>query len=306
MATLLSEFKVLKQQYVDFEEFKDLTIENIENSLKLAERIKEYIRREGLFSNNELIEDLPTESIPLLLVPFYQASIILKITDLERRKTNLEFAESYIDEFLTHLDNYRLTPEQFIEKRKSTTAPTREEKISAYKAKKELESTIKALEGQNLDDCRDLYAKELELAAIQSLDHLDFIRLELQMLSMRDLPKSEPAPYKPPTIVKIDESNLHMMPHLISGAQDLVNIKENLKAAVFTQRNAPSMTIEEYGEWAYEEMKQREKITKESKDAQVEYDSDEEGQREEKRVKDSSWDNWKDDHEKGAGNRNGR
>ena len=302
----ISEFRFLKQYYQDFENFKDLTPENIENSLRLANNLKEYIRREALFSNNELIEDIPTESIQLLLVPFYQASILTKITDLERRKTNLEFAESYIDEFLTLLDNYRLTPEDFKEKRKNMTQPTREQKSLAFKAKKELENSIKTLETQSLDDCRDLYIKELELAAIQSIENLDFIKLELQMLSMRDLPRPEPLPYKPPQIVKIDESNVHMMPRIISGSQDLAAIKESLKANVFTQRNAPSMTIEEYGDWALKEMKQREKLSKENASQQVEYNSDDDEQREEKRKKDSSWDNWKDDHEKGAGNRNGR
>ena len=53
-------------------------------------------------------------------------------------------------------------------------------------------------------------------------------------------------------------------------------------------------------------MKQREKLSKENASQQVEYNSDDDEQREEKRKKDSSWDNWKDDHEKGAGNRNGR
>lgn len=306
MATLLSEYKILKANYQKFENFTDLTPENIENSLRLADRIKDYIRGEGLFSKNELLEDVPTENIPLFLVPYYQACIILKITDLDRRKTNLEFSECYIDEFLTYLDNYRLTPEEFIEKRKSITAPTRDEKIMAFKAKKELENAINTLEGQSLDDHRDLYIKELELAAIQSLDHLDFIKLELQMLSMRDIPRPPPESYRPPQIVKIDQSNLHMIPSIISGSQDLAAIKNQLKADVFTQRNAPSMTIEEYGDWAYEEMKQREKAVKKAADSQVEYNSDDEEQQEEKRKKDSSWDNWKDENEKGAGNRNGR
>lgn len=306
MATLYSHYRQLKKYYQDFENFKDLTDENIEQSLKLAESLKNTIRREALFSSNELLEDVPTENIPLILVPYYQACITIKISDLERRKTNLEFAESYIDEFLNCLDEYRLTPEAFKEKRKNPSPANREEKILTFKAKKDLENSIKAMEGQNLEDCRDLYVKELELAAIQALEHLDFIKLEMQMIAMRDLPRPEPKPYKPPTIVKIDESNVHMMPRVISGTQDLVNIKQNMKEQVFTNRNAPSMTIEEYGEWAKKEMDMREAQTKKMQAEQPEYDSDEEEQREVKRKKDSEWDNWKDDHEKGAGNRGGR
>jgi immunoglobulin-binding protein 1 len=305
METLLSEYKRLKNFYQKFEDFKDLTPENIDVSLKLAEKIKETIRKEALFSSNEIAEDIPTENIQLMLVPFYHASIIIKITDIDRRKTNLEFAEAYLEEFFSYLDDYRITPENFKENRKSQISPTRESKILAFKAKKELESQIKLLESENLDDYRELYLKELELAAMVSLDHLDFIKLELQMLSMRDIPRPDPEPYRPPQILKIDRSNIDMVPRVISSTQDIARIRENIKAQVFTQRNAPTMTIEEYGDWAYEEMKKREEQTK-AVNNQPEYDSDDEDQREQKRKKDSSWDNWKDDHEKGAGNRNGR
>ena len=306
MATLITQFKLLKNYHQKFEDFKDLTTENLEISLQLANNIKENIRKEALFSKNELIEDIPTENIQLMLVPFYQASILLKITDLDRRKTNLEFAEAYIDEFFTMLDDYRITPENFKDRRKNFTTPTREEKITAFKAKKELENTIKLLENQSLDDCRELYAKELELAAIQSFEHLDFIKLELQMLSMRDLPRPPAEPYRPPQILKIDENNLHLVPNVINSSNDIAMIRENIKAQVFTQRNAPTMTIEEYGEWALKDMKEREAKTKAAEMKQKEFDSEDEEQEENKRQKDSKWDDWKDDHEKGAGNRNGR
>jgi immunoglobulin-binding protein 1 len=278
----------------------------MEHSLQLADALLSFTTRESLFSNNELLEDLPTETIPFLLVPYYKACILVKNTDQTHRKSTLELAESLIDQFLTYLDNYRLTPENFKEKRKSIARPTRDEKILAYKTKKELENNIKLMEEQRPEDCRELYVKELELAAIQSLEHLEFIRLEYQMLEMKQLPKPEPLPYKPPTIVKIDESNVHLMPHIISGTQDLVQIRETMKSQVFTNRNAPSMTIEEYGDWAYKEMKEREARTKKVEEEKKDDNSEDEDQVETKRKKDSEWDDWKDEHEKGAGNRNGR
>ena len=306
MSTPFSHYRQLKKYCQDFDSCIDLTPENIEASLRLSDALQSYIHTESLFSSNELLEDIPTESIPFFLVPYYKACILLKIPDQDRRKTNLELAESLIDEFLTFLDNYRLTPENFKERRKILKPPTRDEKILAYRTKKDLENSIKLMETQNQEDCRELYAKELELAAIQSLEHLDFIKLELQMLEMRGLPKPEPKPYKPPTVVKIDESNLHLMPHIISGTQDLMMIKENMKAEVFVNKNAPSMTIEEYGDWALKEMKGREARMKQAEETKKEYDSDDDEQKEGQRKKDSEWDDWKDEHEKGAGNRNGR
>jgi chemotaxis protein histidine kinase CheA len=306
MVTPSSQYRLLKKFYSDFESCKDLTTENIEKSLHLASSLSNFIRSESLFSKNELLEDVPTESIPFFLVPYYKACILLKQTSQETRKSNLELAESLIDEFLDHLDNYRLTPEAFREKRKSPESKSREEKILAYKAKKDLENSIKFLENSNPEDCRELYVKELELAAIQSLEHLDFIRLEQQMISMKDLPRPAPEPYRPPQVVKIDQTNIHMAPKVISSLQDLTQLRENLNQKVFSNSNPYSMTIEEYGDWVLQETKEREAKMKQAELEKQEFDSDDEGQVEAKRKKDASWDDWKDDHEKGAGNRNGR
>jgi hypothetical protein len=306
MVTPLSQFRLLKKYYTDFENHKDITPENIENSIKISSSLQEFIRREALFSKNELIEDVPTESIPFFLVPYYKACILLKISDLETRKSNLELCESLIDEFLDYLDNYHLTPEYFREKRRDPQPKSREEKILAYKAKKELENSIKTLENSNPEDCRELYTKELEFAAIQCLDHLDFIKLEQQMISMKDLPRPAPEPYRPPQVVKIDETNIHMAPKVISSLQDLTHLRESLNQKVFTNNNPYSMTIEEYGDWVVQETKEREARMKKVEQDKGQFDSDDEDQVEAKRKKDSSWDDWKDDHERGAGNRNGR
>lgn len=306
MVTPSSQVKLLKKYYLDFENCKDTTEENLEKSLKLASNLLQFIQSESLFSKNELLEDVPTESIPFFLVPFYKACILLKSTSQETRKANLELAESLIDQFLDYLDSYRLTPEHFNERRKNPEPKSRDEKIAAYKAKKELQNAISVMENSNPDDCRELYSKELELAAIQCLEHLDFIKLEMQMISMKDLPRPEPAPYRPPQVLKIDQNNVHLAPRIISSVEDITMAREKMKETVFTNRNTYSMTIEEYGEWALKEMQEREKKMKQAEEQKVEFNSDDEDQVEAKRKKDSDWDNWKDEHEKGAGNRNGR
>jgi len=306
MVTPSSQIKLLKKYFSDFENCQDMTAERIEESLVLASSLQRFIQSQSLFSKNELLEDLPTESISFFLVPYYKACILLKSTSQENRKSNLDMAESLIDQFLDYLDNYRLTPENFVERRKNPEPKSREEKIAAYKAKKELQNAISALENSSPEDCRDLYVKELELAAIQCLEHLDFIKLEIQMIGMKDLPRPEPAPYRPPTVLKIDESNIHLAPRIISSVDDLTRARANMTEAVFTDRNPYSMTIEEYGDWALLEMKEREKITKQAEDQKVEFNSDDEEHEEAKRKKDSEWNNWTDEHEKGAGNRNGR
>ena len=71
--------------------------------------------------------------------------------------------------------------------------------------------------------------------------------------------------------------------------------------------NKPTMTLEEVGELEYQNMLQRMEREKQQQEAnKVDTDSDKEEVDDRDKKKARNWDNWKDDHEKGAGNRNGR
>lgn len=295
METLRARFAQLRTHWEDCE---GLSAESITQALRLADGVKHTIAQESLFSANELLDDLSTEEIPLLLAPFYQACIYLQLNDQEQRAKNLQFAEGCLEEFLTHLDNYRVLNEPVWNPH---SGPSRDQKIAEFKRKKELRGLIEALEAQNApDELRELYGEQLRLHAYEAADHLRFIQLEAQMLELKREQYSPPPPVRAqPTYLKIDSSNLHTLPTVISGTAGL---RTALQGTVFRPgHNLPTMTIEEYGEWELQQLQQQLPVEEELSE-----DSDHEDACERKRNKDSQWDNWKDEHEKGAGNRNGR
>jgi phosphopantothenoylcysteine synthetase/decarboxylase len=85
-------------------------------------------------------------------------------------------------------------------------------------------------------------------------------------------------------------------------------LRKDIVAQVWQENaNKPTMTLEEVGDLEYNNMMEREarqaKFREENKE---DTDSDKEEVDERMKKKDRAWDDWKDEHEKGAGNRNGR
>lgn len=81
-----------------------------------------------------------------------------------------------------------------------------------------------------------------------------------------------------------------------------------MQAQVFSPgHNMPTMTIEEFGELELKKMQEAERLKKQAEaEKPPEVDSDNEELVEMKRTEAAGWDDWKDAHEKGAGNRMGR
>ena len=299
MDTVLTRLRTLKELENKFENHSDLTQENVNLALEIANSIKKTIASEALFSSNELLEDLPTEHIPLLLTPYYQAQVLLHNNDQTKRQESIQYAEACFEEFLENLDSYRVIEEDFKLRWKSAKDPTRDQKIQEFKQKKELQAAIENLEQRGQEDLRELYQKQLELAAVESLNQLRFIKLESHLLLMKDQPLPKPKQSSAPQVLKIDESNIHQLPSMLSSSS-LSSVKEQLKAQVFKPaHNLPTMTVEEYGEMKAKQMQ-------EQTPPPPQEDSDDEEAQEKKRKKQADWDDWKDAHEKGAGNRMGR
>ena len=87
--------------------------------------------------------------------------------------------------------------------------------------------------------------------------------------------------------------------------QILAQLPENIRERVFRNRNPTEMTVEEFGELQKKRMEEEEKKHKEHEKNKSDSDSDKEEVDDKKKKKAREWDDWKDDHPKGCGNRNG-
>lgn len=209
-------FQELRSLVNQFETHQNLTSESVSRALSIANTLKGHVAREAIFSSNESMDDLVSESIPLLLLPYYTATILIKggsagsqTMDFDKRKLDLEFSEANLEEFLSSLNNYGLLHEQVKKawKKANPTQISRDDKIAAHKRKKEIQVHIEILEkrGDDEETKRELYIEQLRFASEQAVEDLKFVKLELEMLKMRsNPPPTQPAPRaSEPVILKV-------------------------------------------------------------------------------------------------------
>lgn len=95
-----------------------------------------------------------------------------------------------------------------------------------------------------------------------------------------------------------------MLNHEITNLEKGIQIHNNIRDQVFQPSNLPVMTLDEFAEKEKQRMLEAEEQQEEAKKRQaLEDDSDDEGNADRKTLKAREWDDWKDDHEKGSGNR---
>lgn len=85
-----------------------------------------------------------------------------------------------------------------------------------------------------------------------------------------------------------------------------LNQRQDLITQVWQENaNKPTMSIQEVGDLEYDNMMQRTEREKKQREANyVDTDSDKEENDDREKKKARQWDDWKDENEKGAGNRN--
>lgn len=67
---------------------------NIRNAIKKFEKATNLVSISGIFSSNESVDELPTETLQYLLLPMLLGVLTLKITSKERREL-IDVAEIY-------------------------------------------------------------------------------------------------------------------------------------------------------------------------------------------------------------------
>jgi len=269
----------------------------------------------GMFSSNEEIDEVSTGNLRFFLLPAFLGDLTLKSTDTNR-KCCVKNANVYFKDFLKRCYCYKVTKKDLSKyfdspplddkKERNKFAPpsqTREEKVATYKENKNLMTKIDTMQKQLADrpeimddeTTRDYHLDWLQLWVNKCIENVTFVDRELEMLEMMEAragkPFERPKPDHPP-----------MKPILIT--------REMIQKQVFGAgyKNLPTMTEDEYFEKEVREGKIVMDYNPNNASANEKKESEDEDEAEHdaaKLKKARDWDEYKDTHRRGDGNKEG-
>ncbi|KAM6985743.1 immunoglobulin-binding protein 1 [Aplochiton taeniatus] len=280
-----------------------------------------------IFSCNEDLEDIATPDLKYLMLPALLGALTMKQVDRSKRLEHVQMARIYFLDFLRRCKEYGLSkfdlPKTEKEDSPGTSAETgnilatsprppdllamateRQAKLERYKQKKETETKLSeikaAVESGQADDeiVRDFYLLNVRKWIAISLEEIESIDQETMILKRMDVLKQSSAePLK-------SKTRAPMKPFILT--------KDAVQARVFGAGypSLPTMTVDDwyeqhanYGALPDQGIPKSavkldaEECEKEEKEKLVDNDDEEALQ------KARDWDNWKDTHRKGYGNR---
>lgn len=298
--------------------------ERLQRAIRSLESASRRVAQLELFSRNEELEEVCTSELKYLLLPALLGALTLKQTSRERRLEIVQTARAYFLDYLQRCKNYSVSKfhmpkacEESEEEHPVLSAPPglgqpnlvamaaqRQAKIERFRQKKELESQMeiakKAVDSGQADEdaTRHFYLLQLRRWINLSLEEVESIDQELPILrNMGVLQRSTPPtqPIRPP-----------MKPFILT--------KDTVQAQVFGAGypSLPTMTVDE---WYSQHQKHGvlpdqgipRRVAVEDRDAaevqEEEKERQDERDDEESLRKARSWDDYKDSHRRGYGNR---
>ncbi|CAF4950127.1 unnamed protein product [Pieris macdunnoughi] len=174
----------------------------VKTAIANFEKATNLVSMSGMFSKNEALEELPTETLQYLLLPALLGTLTLKLCN-QPRKDIINVAEIYFKDFIQRCKDYGVTDveipqtasddsnatrSQTEQAKIATMVLTREAKIKRYNALKELKDKLstlsKSMESPNVDDQtkREYFTTLLLNYVNQVLDELNSIEQEKPIL----------------------------------------------------------------------------------------------------------------------------
>ncbi|CAL1612710.1 unnamed protein product [Knipowitschia caucasica] len=295
--------------------------ERVRRDIRGLETASSRVAQLELFSRNEELEEVCTSELKYLLLPALLGALTLKQCSLERRLDFLKTARVYFVDFLQRCKNYNIsqfnmpkTQEAEAESPAPSAPPgqpnlvamaaQRQAKIERYRQKKEVESQLeavkKAVDGGQADEdtTRRYYLLHLRRWINLSLEEVESIDQELPILKNMSVLKNTPPapPSRPP-----------MKPFILT--------RNAVQAKVFGEGypSLPTMTVDQW----YSEHQKRGMLPDQGIPRSASGDEDRDpasvqAEQEERRAerddpeslhKARSWDDYKDTHRRGYGNR---
>ncbi|KAF2070111.1 hypothetical protein CYY_008574 [Polysphondylium violaceum] len=298
------------------EEYQD----KVKQSIKYLFNASIQVSRQSVFSKNEELEDIRTDLLKYLLIPYYVAELYLKINDVDRVK-HLKISKIKVMDFLNQCENLDLIDKEDLNiihrEGKADPVNRREELINRSKKTKEIKQKLEYIKqkrevilkkigqddeyeesetGGDEEVDRDFSMLLIKDAIIKAIQLLESIEFELPMLieiqSIKDQHGGVLPPKAPPKSANI--GNFQILP---DGRRVMLD-------KVFRPSHIlPSLTPQEAVEI---EMRNGGMVSgkggAESSSKKDSEDEEEEDDDDEKLKKKRDWDDYKDDNPKGWGN----
>ncbi|XP_046847025.1 immunoglobulin-binding protein 1-like [Xenia sp. Carnegie-2017] len=304
-------------------EIQDSICESIDCFRKAIEMINDLV----LFSNNEELDEVSTTNLRYLLVPALLGELYLKLR-FDNRLEVVMMSKVYFLNFLERCKMYHLIKQDGdaniqsavtscinVKKSLEELAIERQAKIKRYKRMKEQEKQINeisnALESWSGSNEEEEIQRKLTIVLLEnwidrSFENLSAINSEMQILEHMAKMKEIDSTTLKTDVLEEKEKKLFSRPVLIT--------RQIIQNKVFGPGypSLPTMTQEEYFEKELREGKIVTEYSDKSKQMESENSKDfeknttDDAEDEEylkKLAKDREWDDWKDDHRRGWGNR---
>lgn len=308
------------------------TQSRVKLALRMLEEASRMVAQLDLFSHNEELEEVATADLKYLLLPALLGSLTLKQTRMDKRLEIIQAAQAYFMDFLRRCKDYDVSPFELPKMPNENQSPDRtsqngfstsvygqcssdlvsmaaqrQAKIEQYRKRKQLESRLsdvqKTVDSGQADDevIRDFYLLNVKRWITVCLEETESIGQELEMLKKIDVVRQgsakQPAqPVRP-------------------AVKSFILTRDAVQAQVFGA-GYPSLHTMTVNDWYEQHRKQEhshdqgmpvrtpvEEDTdlKEREEEEEEYKSDDDDDLSLRRAR--NWDDWKDTHRKGYGNR---
>ncbi|XP_062938779.1 immunoglobulin-binding protein 1-like [Cynocephalus volans] len=293
--------------------------DKVSKGLDLLEKAAEMLLELDLFSRNEDLEEIASTDLKYLMVPAFQGALTLKQVNPSKRLDHLQWAREHFMNYLTQCHYYQVAKFELPQAKNNSAennaasssmaypslvamASQRQAKIERYKQKKEVEQRLSALKtavenGQADDEhVREYHLLHLRRWVGLSLEEIESIDQEIKILRERGSSR--------------EASASHSSRQERPAVKPFILTRDAAQAKVFGA-GYPSVASMTVSEWYDQRQKHGTlpdpgiaKAAPEFKRAaQEDQEQKEEEDDEQTLHRAREWDDWKDAHPRGYGNR---
>ncbi|KAF6332374.1 hypothetical protein mRhiFer1_000127 [Rhinolophus ferrumequinum] len=294
--------------------------EKVLRGLDLLKKAAEMLSQLDLFSQNEDLEEIASADLKYLMVPAFQGALAMKQVNLSKRLDHLQWARQHFLNYLTQCQYYHVAefelPQTKNNSAENNTASSsmaysslvamtsqRQAKIERYKQNKEMEHRLTVLKSAvDTGQADDEYVREYYLLNLRrwigiSLEEIESIDQEIKILREKDSS----------TEASTSHSSFQDRPPMKP-----FTITRNVAQAKVFGAGYPSLAFMTVNDW-YDQQQNfgalpdqgiAKKISEVKRAAQQQEDQEQKEEDDEQTLHQArEWDDWKDTHPRGYGNR---